>query len=67
VFKIYKFEAVECPKEGCSKTLRKSAKSYKQLPPDALQKYKKIKEHESALKDPNVRLCPNSECDGLLK
>lgn len=67
IFKISKFESVECPHEGCNKVLDEKSKCYAELPLDARKKYRKLKLYTESLKDPNVKLCPNEDCEGILK
>ena len=67
IYKINNFEEVCCPHEGCPKTLDMNTKFFKNLPVNVQKNYRKIYQFQLISKDPNVKLCPKENCEGIMK
>ena len=58
IYKVKNFEEVNCPRDGCPKTLDMNTQFFKNLPADIQRNYKKINQFQMITKDPEAKLCP---------
>jgi hypothetical protein len=67
IYKVRTFEEVHCPHDGCSAKLEPSSDFFKALPLDIQKNYKKIYQFFMISKDPNLKICPKEDCEGIIR
>ena len=53
--------------ENCPDTIEMTSHFFKSLPVDIQKKYKKIYQFQLISKDPNAKLCPKKDCEGVIR
>ena len=67
IYKVKNFEDVNCPHEGCPAVMDMNFPFFKNLPTDIQKNYKKIHQFQMVSKDPNSKLCPQENCEGVMR
>jgi len=57
---------VECPQEGCPKVMNTHSKVFYSLPQQSKDKYKKTELWKQTINNPDLKLCPTENCEGLI-
>ena len=58
IYKVKNFEEVNCPSDGCPRTLDMDTRFFRNLPADIQRNYKKIHQFQVVSQDPETKLCP---------
>ena len=66
IYKITVMEEVTCPQENCPALLSTTAPCYLDLPQDYKQRYARFQLWKQTISNPNLRLCPNEQCSGVI-
>lgn len=67
IYKVKNFEEVMCPRDGCPASLDMNTNFFKGLPADIQKNYKKVHQFYLTSKDPDLRLCPKENCEGIMR
>lgn len=66
IYKVKSFEEVYCPSEGCPALLDTNMAFFHSLPLDIQKNYKKIHQFSLVTQNPDLKLCPREDCEGIL-
>lgn len=66
IYKVKSFEEVFCPYEGCPALLDMNTHFFHNLPLDIQKNYKKIHQFSLVTQNPELKLCPREDCEGIL-
>ena len=67
IYKINNYEEVFCPYEGCQTLLDTDSEFFSQLPREVQNRYFKVHRFHITMNDPNTKLCPHEDCEGLVR
>jgi hypothetical protein len=67
IYKVKIFEEARCPREDCPALLDMTTDFFKQLPADIQRSYRRMHQFYQTASDPNVKLCPKENCEGLIR
>ena len=67
IYRINQFQEVVCPNPFCDIPIDTKGQFFKQLPSKIQQRYAKIHQFHLTHKDPNSKLCPAENCEGIIR
>ena len=67
IYKISVLQEITCPQEDCAFSIDAGSRCFQDIPEDYKKKYRKYLLWRQTIDNPNLRLCPAENCEGVIE